>query len=315
MFQTYGIPKATPETNDNLQCIRHLQTSTTLFERCWTNKSHHCGASRSASGDHPSFSCTEACWTNLVNISRLHQWSYQHLVISKQIGWVKGCLEKWQKNHTNTYKNLISNISKISIISNKFTNQTSHRQQNQKPRLAWGSGFAVTVEAIFLGSAGFCKDLLRDPKDAMEFFGSETVLGKGVVDTGLGSFLGCWSWSFQFWGENDGHLVVAWWKSCCLIKGWWKKACSNCSNQWSSLKCPWKYAVDEIWLKIVLGVGDPFFWNPSQQHFPQLPHFLSPSFLGCFALTFFYNTLLYQETSPCRSFSIPKLSPFLFWGC
>ena len=127
---------------------------------------------------------------------------------------------------TNTYENLISKISKISIISNKFTNQTSHRQKNEEtkklkhfnhiggisgePRLAWGSGFAVTVEAIFLGSAGFCKDLLRDPKDAMEFFGSETVLGKGVVDTGIGSFLGCWSWSFQFWGENDGHLVVAW---------------------------------------------------------------------------------------------------------
>lgn len=61
-------------------------------------QSHHCGASRSASGDHPSFSWTEACWTNLVNMSRFHQWSYQHLVISKQIGWVKGCLEKWQKN-------------------------------------------------------------------------------------------------------------------------------------------------------------------------------------------------------------------------
>ena len=131
-------------------------------------------------------------------------------------------LGKVAKIPTNTYKNLISKISKISIISNKFTNQTSHRQQNQKPRLAWGSGFAVTVEAIFLGSAGFCKDLLRDPKDAMEFFASEGNDGFGAKVLWipvLVPFWGCWSW-FCLAGRG-----------CPLTKGWWKKTCSNCSNR------------------------------------------------------------------------------------
>lgn len=136
-------------------------------------------------------------------------------------------LGKVAKIPTNTYKNLISKISKISIISNKFTNLTSHRQKNEETKKlkhfnhiggisanrGWPEAVALLsqLRPSSLEVQDFARTFCVTQKMPWSFLlRKETVvlLAKVVGDTGIGSFWGRWSWSFQFWGENFGHLVV-----------------------------------------------------------------------------------------------------------
>lgn len=126
-------------------------------------------------------------------------------------------LGKVAEKPTNTYENLISKISKISIISNKFTNQTSHRQKNEETKKlkhfnhiggisanrGWPEAVALLsqLRPSSLEVQDFARTFCVTQKMPWSFLLRKervVLLAKVVVDTGIGSFLGCWSWSFQF---------------------------------------------------------------------------------------------------------------------